>query len=202
MLFSGSRLFQGASLLLLIATCASANASRPYPADPFAMERRVLPATEIGTARGQTRVAIMGALVHGKSSQEDIYFGAKTSMEFVLHEFGAIRLTGFQDMLETDFKSLNHKFTSARVGPALHLRPYRRIDLGPYLEAGALIVDAVDGKTKSGPEVALGGFISIHLDSYWFLQLELERSFARVEVDGLLGSQHRTAAMLGLGFAF
>ncbi len=189
-----------AAALLLNASCVFADTR--YPEDPFAMDRELLPATEIGTARGQTRLTVMGALTHGNNSSRNIYLGGKVSLEFMLHEFGSVRISGFQDLLENDLDSLNHRFSSARVGTALHLSPYRRVDLGPYLEAGALVVDTLKDDSSIGPEVAVGGFITIHLNSFWYLQLELERAFARAEVAGLLGSQNRTAAMLGLGFAF
>lgn len=188
--------------LALLLPLSGAFAHPLYPDDPFAMDRELLPATEIGTARGQTRLTVMGALTHGNNSNQDFYLGGKASLEFMLHEFGAVRISGFQDLIERDLDSLHHRFSSLRVGPALHFSPYRRVDLGPYMEAGALVVDAFRSQQSTGPEVAVGGFITIHLNSFWYLQLELERAFARVEVDGILASQHRTAALLGLGLAF
>lgn len=168
-----------------------------------------MPATEIGTARGQTRLTALGALIHGRNSTEDFYLGGKISMEFMLHEFGSVRISGFQDLIERDIdflkyrvNSLDHRFTSLRVGPALHFTPYRRVDFGPYLEAGALIVDPFKGNTDIAPEVTMGGFITVHINSAWYLQLELERSFAHAEVGGIFAPQHRTAALLGLGLSF
>lgn len=174
-----------------------------YPDDPFAWEREPLQPSAIGSGRGQTHLFALGALTRGKNSREDIYFGGQLGIEFQLHEFGAIRISGFQDLVETDGGQLAHKFSSVRVGPALHLRPYRRIDLGSYLEGGLLVVDAVDGRTSvTAPEVTLGGFISIHIDSHIYLQLELERAWSNVELNGVLDDQHRSAAKLGLGLVF
>src|SRR5690606_28818902 len=141
----------------------------------------LLPATEIGSGRGQTHLFILGALVDGKNS-DDIYFGGELGIEFQLHEFGGIRISGFQDFSETNFDSLKHKFSSVRAGPVLHLRPYRKVDLGVFSTGGVLVVDAVDGKTETAPEITFGGFISIHLNSHSYVQLELEGAWSNIEV--------------------
>lgn len=173
-----------------------------YPDDPFAHDREPLEPTEIGSGRGQSHLFALAALVDGDNS-DHVYFGGQLGIEFQLHEFGGIRLSGFQELVDGDGNQLAHKFTSLRVGPALHLRPYRRLDLGVYSEAGLLVIDVVDGKFDvTAPETTLGGFISIHLDSRVYVQLELEHVSSNAEVDGVLGKQDRTAAKLGLGLVF
>lgn len=173
-----------------------------YPDDPFAHDRVPLEPTEIGSGRGQSHLFALASLVDGNNSDR-VYFGGQLGIEFQLHEFGGIRLSGFQELVDGDGNQLAHKFTSLRVGPALHLRPYRRLDLGVYSEAGLLLVDAVDGEfSVTAPETTLGGFISIHLDSRVYVQLELEHVSSNAEVDGVLGEQDRTAAKLGLGLVF
>lgn len=174
----------------------------PYPDDPFAWEREKMPATEIGTARGQTRLSALGALVSGNNSA-DIYLGGQLACEFMLHEFGGVRIAGFQDVFDTDNKGLAHKFSSIRVGPALHIQPYRRVDLGVYAEGGIVIVDFIDGRSSGkAPEAVLGGFITVHLDSFFFVQLELERAWANIEINNVYANQDRTAAMMGIGISF
>lgn len=173
-----------------------------YPDDPFAHDREPLKPTEIGSGRGQSHLFALASLVDGNNS-DHVYFGGQLGIEFQLHEFGGIRLSGFQELLDGHGDELAHKFTSLRVGPALHLRPYRRLDLGVYSEAGLLLIDAVDGKfSVTAPETTLGGFISIHVDSRVYVQLELEHVSSNAEVDGVLGKQDRTAAKLGLGLVF
>lgn len=203
---AGARALACATLLGLATAAAPALATDglrlPYPDDPLAHDREPLRTVEIGSARGQTRLTALGALVNGKNS-DDTYLGGQLGIEFQLHEFGAVRINGFQDLVEPDGSRLRNRFSSMRVGPALHLRPYRRIDFGPYTEAGLLLVDAVNGRRgDKGVEVVMGGFITIHLDSHVFVQLELERAWSTLEVDGVLDDQHRTAAKLGLGLAF
>ncbi len=180
---------------------AESISNRTYPDDPFAQDRDLLPATEMGSGRGQAHLFMMGALVDGKNSN-DIYLGGQLGIEFQLHEFGGIRISGFQDISESDFGTLKHKFSSVRVGPVLHLRPYRRVDFGIYSEGGVLVVDAVDGDSDAAPEITLGGFISVHLDSHTYLQLELEGAWSNVEVGGVMDDQNRTAAKLGFGSVF
>ncbi len=190
------------ALCLAPVAVLGAEAPRSYPDDPFADDRLLLKPTEIGATRGQVQFSALGALVQGSNSK-DTYLGGKLGLEFMANEFGAIRITGFQDLVEQDGEQLAHKFSSARVGPALHLRPWKRVDLGPYLEGGIVVVDAVDGRSSAKePEVALGGFITIHIDSYVFIRMELERAWTNVEVDGVLDNHHRSAAMFGLGFNF
>lgn len=172
-----------------------------YPSDPLAHDRRSL-SPETGSARGQTHVFVLGSLVEGDNA-DDTYLGGQIGIEFQLHEFGAIRLSGFQDVSQSDGKQLIHKFSSFRFGPALHMRPYETVDFGPYAEGGLVTVDLVDGKTSAkGPELVMGGFISIYVDSAWYVQMELERSWSNLEIDGVLSKQPRTAAKLGLGLAF
>lgn len=174
----------------------------PYPPDPFAQDRMPIRKQEVGSARGQTHLFVLGSLVDGRNA-DDIYFAGQLGIEFQLHEFGAIRISGFQELANGDGERLLHNFTSVRVGPALHLRPYRMVDLGAYMEGGVLFVDAVDGHFgNTAPEVTFGGFFSIHFDSHNYVQLELEHSASNADVDGVMGQQDRTAAKLGLGMVF
>ena len=174
-----------------------------YPADPFAWNYEPISATEIGTAPGQVQMTALAALVSGKNSEDNFYFAGKLGTEYILNEYGGVRFTIFQDLFETDGHTLEHKFTSLRVGPAFHLLPYRKVDVGTYIEGGLLIVDAVDGETGSkAPEAVLGGFISFHVNTAFFVRAELERAWSNAEVDNVLSAQHRSAALLGFGFAF
>lgn len=191
-----------ACLLIAMPLAALAGEPPPYPEDPFAWEREPVAPTEIGTARGQTHITALGALVSGKNSA-DTYLGGQLGIEFVLHEFGGIRISGFQDLVDTDQLGLAYRFSSVRVGPTLHVSPYRRVDLGVYAEGGLVVVDAVDGKTsEKAPEAVLGGFITLYLDSYVFVQMELQRAWANIEINNAYAAQPRTAAMLGIGLAF
>lgn len=181
---------------------AAADGLFPYPADPLAQDRRPIRTKEVGSARGQVHLFVLGALVDGKSA-DDVYFGGQLGIEFQLHEFGAIRISGFQELVDGEGESLTHNLSSVRVGPALHLRPYRIVDLGAYMEGGVVFVDAVDGRFgDTAPEVVFGGFISIHFNSHNYLQLELEHAASNIAIDGVLAPRDRTAAKLGLAMVF
>lgn len=174
-----------------------------HPDDPFAEERAPVRATEIGTARGQVRASALAALIDGNSAADD-YLGGQLAVEFMLHEYGGVRIAGFQELWDAHFQDrLVRKLSSIRVGPALHLSPYRRVDFGVYAEGGIVIADFIDGQTSDkAPEATLGGFVTVHVDSFIFLQAEFERAWANVELNGTYLNQDRTAAMIGLGVAF
>lgn len=184
--------------LLMVSQAMAAD----YPEDPFEFDRRPMTASQIGTAPGQLQFTVLGALVDGDVS-DDIYFGGQLGLEYVMHEFYGIRMSGFQDVSESDFASLDYNISSIRFGPAMHLQPYHRVDLGSYLEGGVAILDMFGGEQNdTAPEVALGGFITIHLNSFYFVRMELQRSWTTLEIDDVLQSRNRTAAMLGIGAAF
>lgn len=202
------RMRQALSVLVLLSTaCASTltwgnPADRDYPENPFARDHLPLPARERGAAPGQVQFSILGALVSGRNG-DDAYFGGKLSSEKILNEYGGIRFTAFQEVMESDGQRLEHKITSFRSGPAWHLFPFSVFDAGSFLEAGMVVVDMVDGQTGTkAPEVAIGGFIDFHVDSALFIRAELERAWSNLDVSGTVAKQHRTAAMLGFGFAF
>lgn len=190
--------------VLLAPISTAADYDQPYPENPFARDHVAMPAKETGSAPGQVQFTVLGALVSGdNSADDDLYFGGKLGTEKLLNEYGGVRFTVFQDVLETNGESLQHTFTSFRVGPSFHLLPYQRFDVGSYVEAGLTVVDMVDGKTGSkAPEVVLGGFMTFFVSSALFVRAELERAWCNVEVDGEMSEQDRTAALLGFGWAF
>ncbi len=174
-----------------------------YPDDPFAEHRRPLPADEIGTARGQMQLTALGALTDGEGQSDDRYFAGQITSEHVLHEFAGIRATAVQDLMETDFDGLDYRLSSVRFGPALHMRPYQRVDFGSYLEGGITVVDAFSGETADkAPEVALGGFVSVFVNSFVFVRLELQRSWTNLEIEGAMDDRNRTMGLMGIGVAF
>lgn len=203
-----NRLGQRLSVLVvlgitLVSAAALADpADQGYPENPFARDHYPLPAKERGAAPGQVQFSVLGALVSGQNN-DDLYFGGKIGSEKILNEYGGIRFTAFQDVMETNGQSLEHKITSFRSGPAWHFFPFSAFDVGSYLEAGVAVLDLVDGKTGTkAPEVAVGGFIDFHVNSTLFVRAELERTWCNLDVNDAVVKQHRTAAMLGFGFAF
>ncbi len=209
MLLSCFRSCGGGLLVLLPAMLASqwvmADEKRydtRYPEDPFRYQYEPLSTREVGTAPGQLHLMALAALVSGDNS-EDTYLGGKLGAEYIVHEYVGLRLSGFQDLIETNDEPLTHTFSSVRAGTVIHLNPYSRFDLGAYGDVGLLVVDAVDGKTSDkAVEGVLGGFMTFYTGQQTFVRLELERAWCNVEIDNVPGSQHRTAAMMGLGILF
>lgn len=210
----------GKAGLAFIALCGSAMgeaAEQPsYPDDPFREDRALLPAREIGTASGQVQFSMLGALISGKSSDEK-YVGGQLDLEFMMNEFGGMRITSFQELTKKDGGGLDHKLSSFRVGPALHFNPYHAVDYGTYVEGGVVTADAIKGRTSiRAPEVAIGAFVTMHLNSFWFVRAELSRTWANFDIDTdavtsdpdylrsgkVAASQQRTTGFFGLGVAF
>lgn len=173
---------------------------KSYPDDPFKWERRPVNFREIGTAVGQLRLSALGGFVVSGNSDKQ-YLVGQLSSETIFHEFVGVRFSGIQE-LQDQGDGRDYKFSSIRFGPAYHYRPYRKIDIGSFLEGGAVIVDLYSGGSDSAPEVALGGFITYYLNSYVFIQMELQRSWANMDIDGVQGSHNRTLSIAGFGVAF
>ncbi|HET8706501.1 MAG TPA: hypothetical protein VFM46_09385, partial [Pseudomonadales bacterium] len=162
----------------------------------------LLPPTATGTAPGQIQLTALGALVSGKSSKKK-YVGGQLGAEFLLNEFGGMRVSSFQEICEKNGDGLSHKLSSFRIGPALHFNPYQAFDYGTFFEGGVATLDAIDGHTSDrAPDVAIGGFLSYHLNSAFFIRAELARAWSNLEIEQVTVQQQRTAGLLGFGVAF
>jgi len=193
-------------VLFLVALSILPNAAlateKNYPEDPFAYDRELLPATEVGTVPGQVQVTALAALISGDSSDEN-YVGGQIGIEFMMNEFASLRISNFQEICETDGAGLSHKLSSLRFGSALHFNPYNRFDYGSFIEGGVTTVNAIEGEGgKKAPDVAVGGFLTYHVDSALIIRAELSRAWTNVEIDKATVAQNRTAGLLGFGIAF
>lgn len=202
-----------AAILLCMATgvlspvASAASAAGTYPENPFASDHVLVEENEVGAAPGQVQAFILGALVSG-GGHDDTYLGGKIGNDKILNEYAGVRFSVYQDVIESDGDSLDFAVTSFRMGPSFHFFPYRRIDMGVYGEGGLAVVDLVNGKTSTkAPEIVTGGFITYHVDSAFFIQAELERSWCNLDgdnsgEDAVPAKLHRSAALLGFGIAF
>lgn len=188
------------TVFLLIASQIVWAQPKSYPDDPFSWERRPVNYRAIGTAVGQMRLSALGGFVVSGNSDEE-YLVGQLSSETIFHEFVGVRVSGIQE-LQDQGDDFEYKFSSIRFGPAYHYRPYRKIDIGSFLEGGIVLVDLYTSGSDSAPEVALGGFITYYLNSFAFIQMELQRSWANIEIDGIHAAHNRTLSMMGIGVAF
>lgn len=188
--------------VLAVGSLSASGAERLYPDDPFLLDRSLLSPTAIGTAPGQMQVTALGALISGKSSDKK-YLGGQLGLEFMMNEFGGMRISSFQEICDKEGDGLSHKLSSFRIGPALHFNPFHAFDYGTFVEGGIATVDAIEGHTSDrAPDVAIGGFLSYHLNSAFFIRAELARAWSNLEIEQVTVQQQRTAGPLGFGLAF
>jgi hypothetical protein len=149
-------------LPLVLADPASASAS--LPADPLAAEYAPPRRSEVGTTAGQLRVlaSLGGAYDHGAS------LAGQGTFELMTIPWIGVRASA----LVTVPVAGDAQLTSFRLGPSLHLLPYRRVDLSLFFDGGPALVDIVGSHPTVMPALAAGGTIEIALSTYFVLRLE------------------------------
>jgi hypothetical protein len=149
------------------ASTAPTAAGKPYPSDPFADEYLPLPPRGVGAAPGQIHVQVLG----GAGYYRDAHLAGQGTFEVV-----ALPNIGFRGSLETTVPLglTDAQLFAARVGPALHLLPYRRVDLGLYLEAGGALVDVFRSRRTAMLTVVPGATFDIALGAYWAMHFEAQ----------------------------
>ena len=158
-----------------VAPSPRVDASVAHPPDPFPDATRLEPdgsaAREVGIAAGQVRA--LGLV--GIGYQRDAHLGAAGVLELVTFPFLGVRGSGSFSMPTglTDPSIL-----ALRTGPALHLRPYRTVDFGAYVEGGAAVGDLF--RTRREPFVTLvpGVTLDVAVGSYWFFHVEAQLQLA------------------------
>src|SRR5262249_37895257 len=117
-------------------------------------------------------------------------FGA---LEWMASGWIGLRATGMVQL--SRFKDAPHEI-SGRLGPWLHLLPYRRVDFGLFFEGGFTVLDLLRASRNAAPVIAAGGSLDVHLPTYLFIHSQLE-------VDGVVrpaeGPLFSPVAGLGLG---
>ena len=160
------------------------------PPDPFADEYLPPEPTEVGAAAGQFRFEGGGGLVH--TVPDLALFGA---LEWMASPWLGLRGTG---MVQLSRFGDAPRVISGRLGPWLHALPYHRVDLGLFFEGGWALLDLTRATRNAAPVVAGGGFLDVHLTSYFFLHSQLELDWM---VEPGAGHLFFPAAWLGLGLA-
>lgn len=136
-----------------------------HPPDPFAAEYQPLPPARAGVAPGQYRFLGMG----GAGYYRDAHLATQGTIEAIGQPNLGVRgsLTATVPLGLTDAQVF-----AARVGPALHLLPYRKLDLGAYLEAGGAIVDVLRTRRTAMFALTPGVTADVALGAYWTLHVE------------------------------
>jgi hypothetical protein len=136
-----------------------------HPPDPFASQYVVPDERDVGTASGQFRAVAGGLVALGRAGAEvgaqgtlelmaSAYLGVRASLEWT-----ALRPTGEPMLL------------AGKLGPSLHLLPYRPVDLSFFFEAGVAGVD-LTGRATAMPIVTPGAALEVWLTGWAFLRAE------------------------------
>lgn len=168
----------------------------PPPPGPFPHEAEYRPpvATEIGTAAGQFRaIGSLGPAL-GRGGMQGAALGTLEQMTFAwLGVRGSTLVT-------VPFTG-GAQLVSWRVGPSLHLIPYRRVDLGAYVDGGLALVDITKTRRAVMPAVAVGGTIDVSLTSMFFLHFEGLVHTGIASREGVATTHLHPIGVAGLGIA-
>jgi hypothetical protein len=184
----------GLALLSLCMLC-TARAHADHPPDPFAAEYRVPEAREVGTTAGQLRIVGSGVVGVGRGGSE---LGLAGTLELLTFAYLGVRGTLETSVLPPDDGPF---VMSARVGPSLHLLPYRRIDVALFFEAGAALLEPRTRHKTGMPVLAPGLGLDIWLASWATIRVEGHLDWGIYELRDEARSYLRFAGQCGLGFA-
>jgi len=162
-----------------------------HPPDPFASEYLPLPPTG-GVAPGQVRaVGMVGAGYY-----RDVHLAAQGTLEVV-----GLSNLGVRGTLAANLPLglTDAQLASARVGPALHLLPYRKLDVGAYLEAGGAAVDVLRERRTAMFVTTPGVTVDLALGAYWTLHLEAAVTLGTADRSGAAELVVVPVGLLGFG---
>ena len=145
----GSPWFAGLAVL----ACASP-ARADHPPDPFAREYEVPAARDVGAAAGQFRAIGSGLLAYGRPGPS---LGLHGTLELMTFAYLGVRASLESTLLRPDGDPM---LLAGKVGPSLHLLPYRRFDVSLFFEGGVAGVD-LTGSATAMPILSPGGTLEI-----------------------------------------
>jgi hypothetical protein len=148
-----------------------------HPPDPLADEYLPLPPRGYGAAPGQLRFIALG----GGGYYRDGHIAGQGTIETI-----ALPNLGLRGSLEASvpFGLTDAQLFSARIGPAFHLLPYRRVDLGVFVEAGGATVDIFRARRTGMFAFTPGVTFDVALGAYWAMRLEAQLQAGTADRDG------------------
>jgi hypothetical protein len=182
-----------AAITLVSLTAGAARAD--HPPDPFAGEYRLPRAREVGTTAGQFRMIGSGVLALGGSAPE---LGLHGTLELMTFAYLGVRGSLQTTVLHADDEPL---VAAARVGPSLHLLPYRRVDVSLFFEGGAALVKPRSTHLTAMPVLAPGLTLEVWLASWALIRLEGHLEWGLYEAPPEASRYLRYVGLMGLGFA-
>lgn len=160
----------------------------PYPEDPFADEYRVPASSEVGVGEGQLRPMLLGGYLANGGG-----LVVRGTTEYTASTFFALRAS--MEVQRSAGTALQAQ--SARAGAAMHLLPYRRVDVGVWFEAGPSWVQQPTGASRWAPLLVGGVSLDIGITTLLFARVEAQLGWATVAPSTYL----RPAVLAGFGVA-
>jgi hypothetical protein len=153
-------------------------------------------ARDVGTTAGQVR--LIASPVLGVAS-EGTNLGGRLTIELMTIAAIGIRSSVQADLLHS---ASDPGLFAARIGPSLHLLPYRRFDLSLFVEGGGAIVDPPAGGAYLVPTLSPGIDVDVWLTSSWFVSAESHADWLSLAGPGNGHAYLRVSATAGLGVGF
>lgn len=175
---------------LALAVLASSTPARAeHPPDPFAREYEVPADRDVGAAAGQFRAIGSGLVGYGRPGAE---LGLHGTLELMTFAYLGVRASLESTLLRPAGDPM---LLSGKVGPSLHLFPYRRVDVSLFFEGGVAGVD-LTGSATAMPILSPGGTLEIWVAPWAFLRGEAHLDW------GIYGSSevpHGYLRLVGVG---
>jgi hypothetical protein len=141
---------------------ASVPVRAEHPPDPFAREYEIPTDRDVGTAAGQFRAVGSGLVAYGRPGPE---LGLQGTLELMTFAYLGVRASLESTLLRPGGDPM---LFAGKVGPSLHLFPYRRVDLSLFFEAGVAGID-LTGNATAMPILSPGGTLEIWVAPWAFL---------------------------------
>ncbi len=166
-----------------------------YPEDPFADSYRMPRKRELGTVAGQFRM-IGTALVNPRGADSEL--GLHGTLELMTFAYLGVR----GSLQTTLFKPHDVPLVfAAKAGAALHVLPYRRVDLSFYFEGGVGVVAPTKPNSAPMPLCSPGLTFDIWLSHWAFLHTDVHLDWGIYERANAAHNYVRVGTLLGLGIA-
>lgn len=162
--------------------------------DPFAAEYRPPHAVTVGTAAGQFRIFGQSGGFIG----HDLGWSGQGILELMTLAWIGVRGSS---TLTIPFGN-DPQLWAFRLGPSLHILPYRRVDLSIFSEGGFSLVDVTQKHASTiMPVIAGGGSFDVFLSSFVMIRFEGLLQIGIADRKGRAEDIVNPIGLLGLGLA-
>jgi hypothetical protein len=165
-----------------------------HPPDPFASEYVVPADRDVGTTAGQFRMIGSGLVGIGADSPQ---LGLQGTLELMTLAYLGVRSTLEWTALRPSGEPM---LLAGKVGPSLHLLPYRPVDVSLFFEGGIAGID-LTGQATAMPIISPGMTFQVWLASWAFLQAEGHLDWGIFATDSVARGYLRAMGLGGLGIA-